>query len=140
MHAIIDERVPHRCNRLGIGREHSELLPKLWWSTRCLGAILCIPQFWTTQVTGMVRVHEWSDPGCNPTTRTLGRDDERPHDAEDGLRRGVTVRSTSPRRSSKRDQNSCHCPNVTVLGTPARALPCGRAQNYGVCMIKGTLG
>jgi len=129
MHAISDEGVAHRCNRLGIGRENSELPPKLWWSPRCLGAILCIPQFWTTQVTGMVRVHKWSDPGCNPATRTLGRDDDRPHDAEDGLRRGMSVRSTSTRRSSKRDQNSCHCPNVTVLITPARALPCGRASD-----------
>ena len=30
----------------------------------------------------------------------------------------VTVRRTSTRRSSKRDQLSCHCPNVTVLVTP----------------------
>jgi len=82
----------------------------------------------------MVRLHEWSAPSFNPTTRTLGRDDERPHDAEDDLRRGMTERSTSTRRNSKRDQLA----NVTVLVTPARALPCGRAQNYGVCMIKGT--
>ncbi len=48
---------------------------------------------------------------------------------EGGLRRDVTVPSTSTRRSSERDQLSCHCPNVTVLVTPTRALTCGRADD-----------
>ncbi len=77
----------------------------------------------------MVRLHEWSTPSFNPTTHTPGRADKRPHDAEDDLRRGMTVRSTSTRRNSKWDQLSCHCPNVTVLVTPARAQLCGRAED-----------
>jgi len=68
----------------------------------------------------MVRLHEWSAPSCNPTTRTLGRDDDRPHDAEDDLRRGMIVRRTSTRAGAARGTNSRVTVPMSLSSSPLR--------------------